>query len=653
MSGRSVVVLSRFPAHLDATRPGKQLHIVADSVSTGLDDLSATLAAIRRSHRIGHADATVDIKRLGALHRLGQDEYAPIDLRADRLADAASDLNAAVAGGDNAARDAAADALCDLLGIVGASPRLVLFATPTTGGGSPDLNAAATRLATGALALANYEGRRESYRALVVAESAIHSRGNGTVPALLESTAAALDMQIDPDATLAFKTQLRPVVAIAQNGTAGSTSYSYIVVARSLSKNVDRSSAVTVTTTGNATLSASDSNVLSWTLPPDARDFLVFRVANGGNATDVGLLTSTALSGTTTTFTDSGLPALSGSVDPEADDRFFHSMDRFWHAAFVRDRASVDGAPDGPAEIVGMEENPVRREFTPDTPRTNAELFHIYRRGFGRSLLQIHVTGTGDRTIGPMLVNRDEGIGIGYAGTVPDTAVLVFDEAGHVTLDAADVTANAFSWKGACFASNDDDPAAPRDFVFDGPGVGVERRAVFAVATPFDALDGSFVFPHAGDPLAVPGVNVGTTRYAFFVQEAHFSGEDASVSPAVPVPVSPRTHVGFVQGSVFAPPPDADQQPAANVALSWLEHEAYALRLILPRRFASFDITGQPTMAELVRRSLERHRPAGVDVRVEYVDDRWILGSSDVTAGNSADPILSLRSGSVLWTSPA
>lgn len=58
-------------------------------------------------------------------------------------------------------------------------------------------------------------------------------------------------------------------------------------------------------------------------------------------------------------------------------------------------------------------------------------------------------------------------------------------------------------------------------------------------------------------------------------------------------------------------------------------------------------------MTELVRRALERHRPAGVDIRVEYVDDRWILGDSDVTSAASADPILSLRGGSVLWTTPA
>jgi hypothetical protein len=109
-----------------------------------------------------------------------------------------------------------------------------------------------------------------------------------------------------------------------------------------------------------------------------------------------------------------------------------------------------------------------------------------------------------------MLVNRDEGRGIGFVGKVPDGELLIFDEAGHVTLSGADVTADAFAWKGACFASNDDDPAAPHDFVFDGPGVTDDaRRAVFAIAAPFDALDGSFAFPTAGDPLTVPGVGVG------------------------------------------------------------------------------------------------------------------------------------------------
>lgn len=644
MSGRAGVVLSRFPAHLDATRPGKQLGIVAESVSVGLDDLSASLASIRRAHRLGHADATTDIQLHGGLHRLGLDAFAAIDARIDGIKTTTAALETAITGGDAAARDAAVAALCAMLAV----------GVPA---GSPADAAAALVLA--AKSLTDYEGRRETYRARVRAESFIHSRGNGTIAALLEAAASSLDLVIDDDTAIAFKEGLRPVVTVTNAGTPGASTCSYIVVARSLSKNVDRLSAIASTTTGAATLSATDNNVLAWELPPDARDFLVFRTLNGANPANVGLLTPTALDATTTSFADTGMAATPGMPDPETDDALFHSMDRFWHAAFVHERAPAgDSSGD---EIIGMEENPVRRDLSPPdppdgpgpAPRVNAELFVVYRRGFGRSLLQAHVVGIGDRTIGPMLVNRNEGIGIGFAGKVPDGSLLVFDETGHVTLDGTDVTPNAFSWQGAVFAGDPDDPAAPYDFVFDGPGVGVDRRAVFAVAKPFDALDGAFAFPSAGDPIDVTGIEIGTTHFAFFVQEAHFSNLDDSVDPNVIVPISPRTHLGFLDDSVFAPPPDGEVSPAAKVQLSWLEHEAYALRILIPRRFSAFDADGKPPMTDLVRRALERHRAAGIDIAVEYIDDRWILGASDVTAGSSPDPILSLRGGSVLWDAPA
>ncbi len=321
-------------------------------------------------------------------------------------------------------------------------------------------------------------------------------------------------------------------MAVATDGAPGTTRYDYLVIARSLSKNVDRQSAVASITTGNATLSATDANVLQWATPPDVRDFLVFRVGNGADATKVGLLTPTALDATTTTFRDEGAdPSDARLPDAEVDDTLFHSADRFWHAAFVREREPLLGGQPT-TELIGMEENPVRREFTPDTPRTHRELFTVNRRGFGRSLLQVHLTGMGDRSVEPMLVNRDEGIGIGFAGAVPDGELLVFDEEGRVSLDGSDVTANAFAWQGACFAGDDDSLAAPRDFVFDGPGADPARRATFAVGVPFDALDGAFSFPHAGDPLPMPGIGVGTTRFAFFVREAHFAAMDETVIPA-------------------------------------------------------------------------------------------------------------------------
>src|SRR6266704_5275219 len=105
MSGRALAVLSRFPTHLDAGREGKQLHVRADAFASGLDGLSASLAAIRRAHRLGHADATADIGLHGTLHRIGADEFAALDRRFARLEQAAADLRAAGDAHDDAARD--------------------------------------------------------------------------------------------------------------------------------------------------------------------------------------------------------------------------------------------------------------------------------------------------------------------------------------------------------------------------------------------------------------------------------------------------------------------------------------------------------------------------------------------------------------------
>jgi hypothetical protein len=55
---------------------------------------------------------------------------------------------------------------------------------------------------------------------------------------------------------------------------------------------------------------------------------------------------------------------------------------------------------------------------------------------------------------------------------------------------------------------------------------------------------------------------------------------------------------------------------------------------------------------QAVARALERFRPLGVELRVEYIDDRWRLGGGTLTSGLVDDPIASLRAGTVLWSAP-
>jgi hypothetical protein len=84
-----------------------------------------------------------------------------------------------------------------------------------------------------------------------------------------------------------------------------------------------------------------------------------------------------------------------------------------------------------------------------------------------------------------------------------------------------------------------------------------------------------------------------------------------------------------------------------------MEHEAYAVRVILPKRFALLDSGSEPETAAKVGRALRRHQPAGIDVRVEYADDRWVLGRGFAIEGEAEDPNLLLRGGTVLWPVPA
>ncbi|HEU0013978.1 MAG TPA: hypothetical protein VFQ45_09860, partial [Longimicrobium sp.] len=316
---------------------------------------------------------------------------------------------------------------------------------------------------------------------------------------------------------------------------------------------------------------------------------------------------------------------------------------------------AVEQALPAVPDLLGIEENPLRREGDRDQDARlwyTGERFTVLRRGFGRVRLRAAVIGVGSKTVGPMLVNRDEGHGVAFAGTVPDGETLVFAEDGHVRLEGRDVTSQAWAWKGACFAGSDDSPVRPRDFVFAGAGADPARVATFAVATPAGAFSPVAVFPHQGLPLPMPGVGLGETRFAFFVHEARFAGEDEAANRRT-LPV-PRHEAGFFGTTVFhgggEPPPTV---PSARIALSWEEHEAYAVRVLIPARFRALypdEPEGAGALAR-VEEALERHRPAGVDVRVEYLEDRWVLGGGAL-GGATPDPLLGLRGGTELWPSP-
>lgn len=536
--GRVHAILGRFPAHLEASKPGKLLGQVSAALARGLDVQSVQMARIRRAHRLFEAEELADLLLNAARHGIGADLLALLALRFDRAESRERQL---LEAGDAQSRLETAETLLALWGLETQGPRLGLFVETTSGDGPPDL--------------AGPEGEEALGRLMSVLQSALSRRA--LLNAARSSIAAAVAIHVD----------------------------------------------------GNATVRA-----------------LLHGAANA-LAMDLGAIRS--------------------------------SPDRYLHAAFGLDRLTSQLAPSPgesritPArEVIGLEENPRYRVQTDNMPRRHAELFEQLRRGFEHAALRVIITGESQHSHGPMLVNRDEGHGVGYAGQVPPGANLVFEEGGRVTLDEVDVTSFSYAWRGACFA--DADNPHGNDFVFaaEGPEAGT-FTASFAVGVPAKALDSDFVFPHGGDSLPMPGVAVGRTRFAFFVQEAHHSV--APHPPGAPTGrrVPPRPAVGFFDASVFAPGPAEDRGPAAWLALSWLERKAHFVRLLIPPRFRLLE--DDPEGPEVRRRlalAVDRFKPAGVAVQVDFIDDRWTLGQGSLSAADARDPVAVLRGGTVLWGAP-
>lgn len=535
---RADTILSRFPAHFEATKPGKLLGAVTAALTRDLDAQFSQMGGIRRAHRLREAWTDHDLLALAALHRIRAGELA---LLHDRL-DAAEALAEALKAADDAGRDDAATALLALFSLDLPDPALAAFGDP----GDPA--AAATALAEAVHAAARPKERRKAMVTRIHQIARIHLAGNGTVGAVLHAAANALDLD-------------------------------------------------------------------------------VIRVE--------------------------------------------HSEDRYWHAAEVTDRlrplvdaASGLSAPSVTPEVLGIEENPLRRGSQPPEQRDHGECFDLMRKGFDPAPMEITVTGEGQRAVGPVIVNRDQGRGVGFTGAVPPGETLTFTENGRVLLGGSDVTALSFGFDGGVFA--DRTRQSDRDVGFDD--------AHFVITTPGGALDRGAGYPHAGPSLPMPEIGIGVTRMAFFVQEGHFARAETAADPT---PVTPRHKAGiFVgpgapQGAVFAATAPEPPTPAALVAFSWAEHQAYRARVILPPRFSAMDPAedGAEDGAGVARRviqALDRVRPVGVTLEVGFAEEQWILGAAalppDATEdGESngdgdadAPPSLidQLAGSTVLWPAP-
>tara|TARA_R110001632_G_scaffold174095_1_gene293589 strand:- start:20377 stop:22149 length:1773 start_codon:yes stop_codon:yes gene_type:complete len=361
-----------------------------------------------------------------------------------------------------------------------------------------------------------------------------------------------------------------------------------------------------------------------------------------------------------------------------------HSEDRFWHAGAVHDRIQLSCLDETctthkilpKTEYMGIEENPKVIAQRGPNPYKHADLFHYLRKGFDDAVLEIRVLGNLNRTVSPMVVNRDEGHGVGFFGLVPNGQALIFTQGGRVLLDGKDVTSRSYAWQGACFAQYDatlldtDDSVSTNrnDFVFadaGAPDTENDGKSRFVTVSPVGALNRDALIPHAGSSLPMPSISVGKTRFAFFVQHGHFSTKlegttapsasafDDDVFASTPsavrdhiMLVTPRFGVGFADASVFATRNGNEKLQAAGfIHLRWLERQAYKVKLLIPNRFRLFDNSNGAQIADLVKQGIKRFRPAGVDVVVDYVEPYWIAGDAalpgDIDGMSAIDQIRS------------
>lgn len=341
------------------------------------------------------------------------------------------------------------------------------------------------------------------------------------------------------------------------------------------------------------------------------------------------------------------LGAAANALDLDLED-MRHSRDRYWHVAMCRDRVRIDGAraaaaaADNPflprVDAIVLEENELKQRSFGPVDVLHGEEVALLRRGYEDATVTIQVTGVGERTLAPMVVNVDTGVGLAFTGSVPGGQVLEYAPAvarvggkdvavTSAKLAGKDVApTSCFAFAGGVFANATHSDA--RDFVFADDKTlaapGRENIARFAKADPETAFDKDHPLDARDPKLGLGGqlppvmLEAGSARLALFVAAGTFA---AGAPGEPPVVASPLRHAARFDWSVWDPqaaPPDP--APVARLGLTWREHEPYEAVVWIPRRFAKLDVAGAPTVASRIARLLERHRAAGVRVDVRYVD---------------------------------
>ena len=347
------------------------------------------------------------------------------------------------------------------------------------------------------------------------------------------------------------------------------------------------------------------------------------------------------------------LQAAAAYLDLEAG-KLGHSSDRSWHWLRVHPQLALAAASDWPADgryktrHLVLEENPVEQRVLVPAARTHGQRFVVERLGFEDAWASISVEGQNEATHWPMVVNAQDGTGVWWCGRVEDGDVLQFGDDGTVTLNGSSVSERAYSFRGGVFADRETKFAS--DFVFGSeepvlPAAALERVATFSETVPYaDGFSADRVFPHASGSIASLRVPVGTTRWYYFVAAPTWGSDDEH---GIAHATQPAFAGGYYDESAFCPSTD----PCGIVGFRWKQRRPFFARLWLPDDLRVFD-EGQIEQEQLparLLRLLARHRPAGIELEIEYANDLWLLGEGRFALPDEDSPIGVELLGTTLW----
>ena len=283
----------------------------------------------------------------------------------------------------------------------------------------------------------------------------------------------------------------------------------------------------------------------------------------------------------------------------------------FLHRIAVAYHVIENGKPVDEKGYIYLIENPLVDRTTGAVERRQRQQFRARRGGFYDGPVSAEITGVAGRTVKPLVINLSTHEGYGYRNVLSDGQKLVFTTDGTALLDGADVTAEAFHFKGGLF---DRSPLDPSEAVDSS-----------VVTRPAGALDRNFPRPAFTPEGSLPPLNLpfGETDWRFSIEEGAF---DASA----------------FDRAVFKLPTDTaalNALPASGtVELKWKEQEPFAVSILLPAKVKTLQEAGiiDQDINVLVRAGLEKFRAAGIRLDVDYYEDEWILGTSILEKLNAA-----------------